>query len=251
MSSEPVPKGGACLAKPADSPVTAYDRLATRIREQILSGELSPGDRLPAESALSAHYQVSRNTVREALRSLASQGLIAIKRGVTGGAFVATLSPAQVSDALQMSLTVLADREHVSVPQLLEVREILEVPAAELAALRRTDDDLISIHETLFDQTSMPPAQVFAASQEFHARLVRAAHNPLLALVAGPVFRVLEERFLRDRAPGRFWGDVDHGHREILGYLDAHDQAGAREAARAHLRSLRGTYERMDRERSD
>jgi GntR family transcriptional regulator, transcriptional repressor for pyruvate dehydrogenase complex len=251
MSSEPELPGGMRQVPTADPVVAAYDRIAARIRKQILSGELSPGDQLPTEPELSAHYQVSRNTAREAIRALASQGLLTIKRGVTGGTFVAVPSPEQLSDSLQTGLAVLAESAHVPVSALVEVREILEVPAVELAALRRTDEDLAALHAALFDPATMAPAQVWATSQNFHTRLVMAAHNPLLELVAGPVFRVLEGRFLRERAPGRFWQEVDGEHREILGYLESKDQAGAREATRAHLRSLRGTYERIDRERGD
>lgn len=229
--------------------VPAYTRLATRIREQILSGELSPGDRLPPEAELSTHYQVSRNTAREAIRALASQGLLTVRRGVTGGTFVALPSLDQVSGSLQTSIALLADSADLPVWALVEIRELLEVPGAELAALRRTDDDLAELEQALFDPVAVDPGSVYVHTRDFHAGVLRATHNPLLVALAEPVHRILRDRLLRDKAPAGFWHSVDRDHREILNYLRDRDQAGAREASRAHLRALRGTYEQIDRGR--
>lgn len=227
---------------------TAYNRLAEAIRAQIVSGELSPGDRLPTEPELSSHYHVSRNTAREALRVLASQGLLATKRGVTGGTFVSHPSPERLSDSLQTGLGLLAASAHVPVSALVEIREMLEVPAAELAALRHTEDEIAAIRESLFDPDAVDSSAVFSSNKEFHTRMLKAAHNPLLDLVAEPVFQVLKERFLRENAPAQFWHQVDKDHREIIRYVEARDQVGCREATRAHLRYLRQTYEHIDRE---
>ncbi|GAB2972156.1 FCD domain-containing protein [Amycolatopsis acidiphila] len=230
-----------------DAPVTAYDRLASSIRKQILSGELRPGHRLPTELALSTHYQVSRNTAREAIRALAGQGLLVVKRGVAGGTFVASPTTAQVSESLMSGLALLTDSADLSVSVLMEIREMLEVPAAELAARNRTDEELGAIHESLFDPGRIDPTRVFVNNRDFHTGVLRATHNPLLEVLAEPVFRVLKERFLRERASADFWVRVDAEHREIVGYLDDRDQAGAREASRAHLRYLRSVYEKIDR----
>jgi GntR family transcriptional repressor for pyruvate dehydrogenase complex len=237
------------MMPPADQSTTAYERLADQIRTQIVTGILRPGDRLPTEPELTSHYQVSRNTAREALRVLASQGLVRTKRGVTGGTFVAHPSPEHVSGSLQTSLAILAEGAYMPVSALLEVREMFEVPAAELAALRRSDDELVVIRSALFDPTDVDPAEVFASNRAFHTGMIRAAHNPLLDLVAEPVFAVIEDRFARENAPSGFWRQVDREHREIVGYIESRDQGGAREATRAHLRYLRETYERIDRDR--
>lgn len=229
-----------------DTVRTAYDRLAHRIRDEILAGHLRPGDRLPTGEELCERYQVGRNTAREALRTLASQGLITVKRGVTGGTFVAHPRPEQVTDSLGTSFTLLAGNAQLPVSGLLEIREMLEVPAAELAAFRRTDEDLAELRKCLFDSSVKPSAEVFTRSQAFHSRMIKAARNPWLEIVAAPMYRILEGRFLRERAPAHVWHDGDRDHREILGYLEVGDATGAREASRAHLRSLRGFYERID-----
>lgn len=234
-----VPKGGT---------VTAYKQLATNLRDQILAGVLKPGDQLPTEPELTAAFGVSRSTAREALRSLEGDGLVRVKRGVAGGSFVTFPSSEQVSDSLRAGLTLLVKSAEFSVGALMEVREILEVPGAELAALRHTDEDLELLRACMFDFRS-PPADLYVASQRFHTCVQQAAHNPMLDVLAAPIAHVTADRMGREREPG-FWRQVDQEHREILGYLESHDQSGTREAMRAHLRAVRPAYERIDKLRS-
>lgn len=229
--------------------VTAYRQLATKLRNDILAGVLNPGDQLPTESELTAAFGVSRSTAREALRSLEGDGLVKVKRGVAGGAFVTSPSPEQVSDSLRTSLTLLSKSAEFSVQGLMEVREILEVPAAELAALRHTDEDLERIRACIFDTRRMPPEEVYASSQRFHTCIQQAAHNSMLDLLAEPIAYTIADRIGRERAPG-FWARIDREHREILGYLETRDQSGTREAMRAHLRSVRPWYERIVKSRA-
>lgn len=228
---------------------TMGERVERELRQQIATGALRPGDRLRPEQDLSSRYGVSRNTMREVVRALAAQGLLVMKRGVTGGTFVATPSPEQVSGTLRTALTMLAASAHLSVSDLVQFREMVEVPAAELAALHRTDDQLTGIRAELFDPRTVDPGSVFAETRGFHMRVLRATGNPLLEMVADPVFGVLDERFRREQAPAALWQAIADEHREIIGYLEIHDQAGAREATRAHLRTVRSLYETTDRER--
>jgi GntR family transcriptional repressor for pyruvate dehydrogenase complex len=230
---------------------TAGQRLEEEFRRQIVTGVLRPGDRLPAETELSSHYGVSRNTAREALRAVASQGLLELKRGVAGGTFVAVPHPERVSGMLQTGLALLAGSAHLTVGALVEAREMFEVPAAELAALRRTDDELTAIRESLYNPRTIHPATAFGHTRDFHRAVLRAAHNPLLEIVAEPVYEVLNGRFVRARSVRRVWRAIDRDHREIIGYLAARDQVGARKATQAHLRLARRLYERLEAERSE
>ncbi|GAA4082936.1 FadR/GntR family transcriptional regulator [Nonomuraea soli] len=227
--------------------IPAYHRLATSLRERILAGEFRPGDRLPVEPELSAGYGVSRSTVREALRLLASQNLIATLRGVSGGSFVVAPRPEQIGDYLHTSFNLLAADTRITVDQLLEIRALLEVPAAGLAALRRSQDDLDELRAALFDPATLPLEEMHEPNKRFHTLLLRSSGNPVLEVVAQPVFQVLDERFLRERAPDRFWHEVDRDHREILARVEAGDEKGASEAAGAHLEHLRSTYQAIDR----
>jgi GntR family transcriptional repressor for pyruvate dehydrogenase complex len=132
----------------------AYEQVAEQLRELILNGTLSPGDQLPVEAELSAVFGVSRSTVREALRMLSSQSLIYTARGVTGGTFVAETSPDAISDFLETSIGLLSGSHEITADELLEARDLLEVPAARLAALRRTDEHLEAMRQAISDFTT-------------------------------------------------------------------------------------------------
>jgi DNA-binding FadR family transcriptional regulator len=231
-----------------DSARPAYEELAAVLRAQILAGELRPGDRLPVEPDLSAQYGVSRSTVREALRVLSSQHLITTTRGVVGGSFVAHPQPDQISGYLQTGLSLMTLFQGVTVDRLLEVRDILEVPAAGWAAVRHTPDDLDELRATLFDPGALPLREIYPRNRSFHELLLRITGNPLLEVVTQPVFRVLDEMFLREAAPKQFWWQVDADHREILAAVAAGDDPAARAAMHDHLGRLRATYTRIDRQ---
>jgi GntR family transcriptional regulator, transcriptional repressor for pyruvate dehydrogenase complex len=217
----------------------AYQQVADELRALIVSGGLSAGQRLPPEQELGAAFGVSRSTLREALRVLSSQHLITTARGVQGGTFVAAPAPGSVSDYLETSIGLMAGADEVDVDQLLEARDLLEVPAAALAARRRRSSHLAELRETL--------SQGRAADQRFHTVIVSACGNPLLDLMCGPVFSVLRDRFLRDLAPESFWTLVHHDHLVILDAIESRDAGRAADEMRTHLKRLAATYRRIDR----
>src|ERR1700710_898774 len=116
----------------------ASDVLANELRERILTGEFAEGMGLPAERDLVIQTRMSRTTVREALRILEVQGLIRIKAGRTGGAFVQ--QPGE--EAMASTVNLLIPGRQIRLPALLETREAIRAFCAQLAAIHRTDDDL-------------------------------------------------------------------------------------------------------------
>jgi DNA-binding FadR family transcriptional regulator len=234
---------------PAASP-PAYERLAGTLRDHILSGRLRPGDRLPVEPDLCAQYGVSRGTAREALRLLSSQQLVVTTRGVLGGTFVNRPGPEHVQAMLKSALAVMAGSGGGgTVDNLLEVRQMLEVPAAALAAERRTEAHLADLRSSLFDPRQLDGSALFPSNRNFHSVVLEAAGNPMLAAVTAPIFLVLQERFAREQAAVRFWRQVDKDHRMILSLIEERDVEGARQAQAEHLIRLRRTYVRIDRDR--
>lgn len=239
------------VAADAGSREPAYERLARQLREQIVTGALAPGDQLPAEAEMRRRYDVSRSTIREALRVLSSQNLLVTTRGVTGGSFVVQPDPRRIAGHLQASLGLLTSATG-SMNNLLEVRRLLEVPAAGLAARRRTRAQLEAVRATLFDPSEVVDVKdMFRANRDFHGTLLEAAGNPVLEAVTRPIFSVLQDRIQREGANRRFWFKVDRDHREIFGYIEARDDEGACEAQAAHLGHLRSTYTRFDRQRRE
>ncbi|GGM54867.1 GntR family transcriptional regulator [Micromonospora sonchi] len=222
---------------------TAYQQVADQLRELILTGSLSAGDRLPSEAELAATFGVSRSTVREALRVLASRDLIRTTRGTTGGTFVSTVNFEQVSDYLETSIGLMSGSASVTVGEMLEAREVLEVPAARLAALRRGDDHLKALREAIErEMLTRGRGGRFREHRNFHAIIVEAAGNRLLSMMTEPVFRVLQAKFLSPSVPDEFWAGVDHEHEAILAAIENGDGEAAAAEMLKHLIALREAY---------
>jgi GntR family transcriptional regulator, transcriptional repressor for pyruvate dehydrogenase complex len=213
----------------------AYQLLADELREEITSGRLQPGERLPPEPALCVRSGVSRSTVREALRLLASQHLIVTTRGVTGGSFVAHPDAAQLSEALSTGLALLSNADGVGFDDLLELRRVLEIPAASLAAARRTEEDLARLRAALFDPLHDTVQAMLAAHADFHSAVAKATGNVMFELVTRPLYQVTYGEDLMERLPGDYWVRVDADHRELMACLVVRDADGAATAGRRHL----------------
>jgi DNA-binding FadR family transcriptional regulator len=213
----------------------AYQLLADELREEITSGRLQPGERLPPEPELCVRSGVSRSTVREALRLLASQHLIVTTRGVTGGSFVAHPDAQQLSEALSTGLTLLSNSAEVGMADLLELRRALEVPAAGLAAQRRTDANLIELRGAMFDPDLDELGTMLAAHAAFHAAIASATGNPLFELVTRPLYHVTYGEEIVENLPGDYWARIDADHRELLMCVKSGDAGAAMEVGRRHL----------------
>ncbi|GID08305.1 transcriptional regulator [Pseudomonas sp. 008] len=149
------------------------DQALDQLRLRINQGVWTVGQRLPTEPELATELGISRNTVREAMRVLAFSGLIEIRQG--DGSYVrAVVDPLDTMKALS----------RCSQEQARETRHILEVEAIGLAALRRTDEDLVALREALGVSGSHYHGDLdtyIACDLVFHRRLVDAAHNPTLS----------------------------------------------------------------------
>jgi GntR family transcriptional repressor for pyruvate dehydrogenase complex len=209
--------------------------LADELRADITSGRLQPGERLPPEPELCIKTGVSRSTVREALRLLASQHLIVTTRGVTGGSFVSHPDAEQLGDGLATGFTLLTNTPSVGMADLLELRRALEVPAAGLAAARRTDDHLAEIRGALFDPLIDDLDTMMLAHATFHLAVVKACGNPLFELVGRPLYHAAYGEAVTDSLPADYWQRIDADHRRLLESLTAGDAETATYLSSQHL----------------
>jgi len=228
----------------------AYRRVAEIIRSQILDGTLATGDQLPIESELATRLKVSRSTVREALRSLSSENLVVTTRGAAGGTFVKHPDPNEISDSLETGLSVLALSSDIALEELFEARETLEIPAARMAAERRTPDALNKLRASLPSKREVDRAHLFEGNKAFHESVLDASGNRLLAVMTLPIYSVLRDHFLRDAAPPSFWEKVEKEHRAILRAIEVSDPIAAGEEMAAHLTGLSTLYTTIDSEAS-
>jgi DNA-binding FadR family transcriptional regulator len=222
----------------------AYQQVANQLMERILDGSLTTGDRLPAEGELATAFGVSRSTVREALRVLASRDLITTSRGTAGGSFVARAEPEQVAAFLETSIGLMSGTDDISLDQMLEAREMVEVPAARLAAVRREQEHLDKLVQAIdLEQRDGGRGERFERNKHFHGILIEAAGNSLFALVNEPVFRVLRARFWRPDVPEGHWDMVTRDHTEIVELVERGDADGAAAAMHEHLIRIRPAYQ--------
>jgi GntR family transcriptional repressor for pyruvate dehydrogenase complex len=183
----------------------------------VISGGLEPGERLPPERELCSHLGVSRTVVREALNLLEARGLISIEHG--RGAVVSGGSRRAVRDTLGLLLRV----QPKTLWELLEIRKILEVEVAGLAAERAGPDDVTAMQLQL------------DADVEFHALLARGTRNEVLLTMLEPVVDLLRaSRRVSAAKPGNALRALGE-HERILRRVEARDVEGAREEMRAHL----------------
>ena len=234
-----------------DTTGPAYAQVAARLRALIVTGELVPADRLPSEAELSILFKVSRSTIREALRLLSSENLIVTSRGPTGGSFVAYPEPGHIQDFLQINLGLLVAGSSVTVRALFEARDLLETPAAGMAATRRTPEQLERLRACVRPPgVDEEPGQLYELNRAFHVQLLEAADNVLVATLAQPVFGVVRGRFGRNEADEAFWRQVVHDHEAILAAIEAGDADRARAEMRVHIHHLEAAYSTMEQRRS-
>jgi GntR family transcriptional repressor for pyruvate dehydrogenase complex len=220
---------------------TIGSRIRLEIIRVIRQRRLRPGDRLPAERELASILQVSRPSVREAVRALQSEGRLVVRHGQ--GVFVA--EPA-TRRALQASL---AKVDH-DIAELYAMREVLEVPAARWAAERRDAEGLQLVREAMdrleaaLEQRPVDHDKLRRLDAAFHLSIVHASGNRFLEQTQGVLSDILNQGMVTTlRLPGRVEKSRQQ-HRRILEALLAGDIEAAARAARAHVRATQAAARR-------
>jgi DNA-binding FadR family transcriptional regulator len=165
-------------------------QIAKSIRDAIINGDMIVDERLPSEAELSDQFDVSRSTVREALKRLAAQSLIRTQRGASGGAFVRRLSYEEAYGQHITTSTLLLSMNAVNFETACEARYALERACAPMACERRTPDLLATMRAEIHRQSQpgLSDESFCASDVALHRALVDAAHNPVLSYqLAGAV----------------------------------------------------------------
>lgn len=211
--------------------VRIYEDIVRQVKALIADGHLKSGDRLPPERDLAERFRVSRTSVREALRSLQSRGLIEIRAGE--GAFVRDVSVEALIEPL--ALVILPYREAVG--ELFEARRLLEPDIAAMAARRATREELAEMERILAEQAREVAHGRTGMAQDsaLHAAIAAAAHNRAIVRIVNALVDLLaqsrEESLQTPGRPRRSHQD----HRRILAAIRRRDEAGARRAMLNHL----------------
>jgi DNA-binding FadR family transcriptional regulator len=170
------------------------EQVEEQIRAAILSGQLSIGSRLPSEQVLAKEFSVSRTTVREALRSLASKGLLTKMAGSGGGSFVRSVDHWSLGHMMREGIENLLQLGTIETGEASSVRKILEVPAVRLAALHATEVDL-RVLDRVIEQlatSSVNDPGIPALDVQFHTTIALASGNRVLACLVFALHRASE-----------------------------------------------------------
>lgn len=216
------------------APGRISELIVEQIRRLIIDGRLARGERLPSERDLAERFKVSRVTVRDALRILEAQGLLEIRVGASGGAFVTVPTAAVVGEGIATMLLM----SSIGPDEVAEARLLMELGTVALAIQRATEDDIARLREVCDRSEALLAAGDYdvALSAEFHALLALAAHNGAVLMMTESFRGPLSMHAARSREPA----EQSHAHSvaEHIAIADAvadRDLTRARTAMTEHL----------------
>jgi GntR family transcriptional repressor for pyruvate dehydrogenase complex len=209
------------------------DEAITRIRNMVQSGQLPPGSRLPPEHQLAAQLGISRSGVREAVKVLESARVLDVRRG--DGTYVTSLAPALLLEGIGFAFELLQGE---TLPEVMEVRRLLEPTATALAAQRISEEQLDELGELLRTMRGVAadPEKLIQYDIAFHrAVTVATGNDTLTSLLDGLSGRTVRARIWRGLVLGNVAQNTIDEHEAIYLALRARDQALAHAAALVHV----------------
>ncbi|WP_060576761.1 MULTISPECIES: FadR/GntR family transcriptional regulator [unclassified Pseudonocardia] len=217
-------------------PRRAFEEIISQIRSGIRDGSLRPGDRLPAERALAEQFEVSRNTVREAMRMLEIAGLVELRRGATGGAFVAHADPSRIASSISDQLEL----GSLSLSELTEARGWIESIVVRVACERADEATLDRLEANIVEAARLTDEEQWEKKAlvhiEFHNILAEATGNKIIIATMASLMEVMRTVVL---AIGPTRDDmITRSRSRLLERLRARDTDGAVEEMTDHLGRL-------------
>lgn len=243
MATTPFSKLASDASTPVFRPIRsqrAFEEIATQIRAQLAEGKLRVGNRLPSERALSEQFGVSRNTLREALRSLEHAGLVRLQKGATGGAFITEAS----GEAIATGLLDMYHSGTISPAQLTEARIWIESIVVREACQRATAEDLERLRENVRQAEAANARgdldERAEVNLEFHRILARMTGNPVVLILMESVLSVLRHFVL---TIGPYENSfVLPSRKRFIRLMEARDAQGAIAEMEASLKRLQRSY---------
>lgn len=213
----------------------ASGEIVSQIERAIFEGDLKSGDRLESERDLAERFSVSRITVRDALRILEARGLVYVKVGASGGAFVTETNVDQVAESISTMILL----RRMTLSGVAEARTVVETATCELAAERADAAAIERIERTVERGKAVVREQSphTEASMDFHVAVAVASQNELLSATVA-AYRDLLVQTLHDMRDVRSARTTQRAHEEILDAIRSHDPEAARTLMLEHLQDF-------------
>lgn len=216
------------------------DRVSQQLQEAIAARSLLPGDRVGTEAELAHDLGASRPAVREAVRMLVRANLLRAARGPGGGVFVARSPDHGLARTVSDAIGDMLATGTTSMTELIEVRELLEVALAGLAARYATAETIAMLRGSVEEAEGAPEDEGVQRETDirFHRAIAEASANRVARALSAWSAEVLQPRLKDVIAPAIVEAVAREQHREIIAAIEAHKPALAERAMRAHLRYL-------------
>jgi GntR family transcriptional repressor for pyruvate dehydrogenase complex len=230
----------------------ASEQVAVEIQHYIQEEDLGPGDFLGREEDLAAEFGVSRPTLREALKLLASGSLIRASKGPGGGIFVARTAEEGISRSLSDAIAMMLETGAVTLDELLEARILLEVPLAGLAAYQPDEGTVDRLREVVEREAAAEPEDTETHARtdmDIHRTLAAAGGNRMVQALTDWIFEVLQPSLIEILQPAVVQSAIAEQHQALLAAVEKGDPARAERAMKDHLLYLQDVL-RMVREQS-
>jgi GntR family transcriptional repressor for pyruvate dehydrogenase complex len=220
-----------------------FEEVVGQIREQIVTGQLKPGDKLPPERDLAEQFDVSRTAVREALRVLEIAGTIQLRKGVRGGAFIAAADPSVIADSLQDMLHL----GRITAAQLTESRIWIETMITRIVCETGTEEDFAALEANVDEVERLMQEgrdrERVEANIEFHNVLARATRNPVLILNIAMLMDIM--RYFASRVPIGYGEVILQSRRRLLRHMRTRDADAAAAEMESMLHIISERYEKL------
>jgi GntR family transcriptional repressor for pyruvate dehydrogenase complex len=253
VSVEPAPRRPARRSRPR--PIRgASEQVAVEIQHHIQEEALGPGDFLGREEDLAEEFGVSRPTLREALKLLASGNLIRASKGPGGGIFVARTAEEGISRSLSDAIAMMLETGSVRLDELLETRLLLEVPLAGLAASEADEATVERLREVIEREAATPPEDIEAQSAidtEIHRTLAAAAGNRMIQALTDWIFEVVQPSLIEILQPAIVREAIVEQHQALLAAVQKGDRARAERAMRDHLLYLQDVLRMVQEQQAE
>jgi GntR family transcriptional repressor for pyruvate dehydrogenase complex len=219
----------------------AFEGIADQIRRAMAAGRLRVGDRLPPERELAEQFGVSRNTLREALRSLENAGLLRLQKGAWGGAFVRE----STGDAVVAGFRDMYHLGAIAPEHLTEARVMIESIAVRVACERATSEDIAALIANIATAAKAAGSKTDFYDQaaihlDFHCILARATKNPVMVIVMESLLDVMLHFIRAIGQTQNPW--VLRSRRRFMKLFAARDSDGAVAEMQQHLERLNRHY---------
>ncbi len=227
------------------------ENIIEQIRMAIFNGDLKPGDKLPSEKQLINKFRASRGTLREALRSLENSGILDIRKGVSGGAYVTEIGIERAKE----NFIDFFHFKKLSLEQLIEVRTILEPPIVAKVALTITPEDLMKLQESItrgkHEMKRRVPGEQREGFLEFHRIIAGITGNPILTFLLDVIKKLpVDGLDIATQPTKKLSKQVLEAHSRIYEALLQKNPEKAREEMEQHIFRLGNELQALNRVRS-